>query len=895
MERMADADRIPAIEGVDDLVAAFDALAARRPPGDPPIPVLLVRGDRADGLVLGLGERLRSGGGEATVPHVVVAARRRREPSDDIAFLDQLANDICRSAPAGMGRIGLPTYWLVRDVLDTPIHRRSVAEQRRELRDRLYARHRDDRPAIDWLVRLATADNPNRLLQAVQALLQPVAVDVPRLVFGRRLARSRRLRWFVDQIARVTGRPHDDVLGAALAVTREGPERGNATLVHRLLVLALRRDVDAAFRSSPVSWQRRRRVSPLVVLVDDLDPGAAAHRFVDTLVAVAGDVPRGSLLVVAGLAAGADLPPSMGADARPLTPERAAAALAPLIDRGRALDAEALVVTTGDGDADDDERAASWLAVNQKVQPSRAHLPVLVPALTIVVAMLVVVLVPFALWSVVMGGGSGDDACPGITRSASGEWIGLGDGTADCTFFPDPRNEVEEDHQEVERQIAAENDRVVAAGPPYTTTVFVSPVTRPEGPERRGQTGLPQLRGVALAQAELNRRAADSQTDMPVRVLLANPGDRFVYGPQVARQINAEARRDPTLVGVVGIAQSRGASREAVGILADEGLPVVAGPVTGDAMTGSSAYYYQVSPQNERVARVLVAFATTAADDRLSATRAVIVKDHSDEYSQNLAGDIRRSFDAEGTIVRTFSYPIEDASEEMPEPDPANQEVRVSSHRQLAQDVCTALEGDPAAVVFFASRAQQLPGMLNSMVNEPACRGPVTVVAGTDITKLVQDPDVDLGRYPDVRLFYGAFASPILQESPVAGRFVGDYTDAYGSTDIAVEMSDPALTYDALFAMQVAANLVSEAKVTLSPGTVAAKLDGGEVSFNGATGYIHFDGDLEVNRVPEDKPVLVLEATPEPSAPLLVCGRLAESVERTTWGPDGFPCPRDQR
>jgi ABC-type branched-subunit amino acid transport system substrate-binding protein len=909
MERTAGRTGIPALEGIAELVAVFDALAARRPPGDPPLPVVLFRGDRADELVLGLRDRLRTSAGEPTVPHVVVRGRRRRDhPDDDIAFLDQVANEVARAAPAGMGRIDLPSYWTVRDILDLPTHRRSYEEQRRELRDRLHARGRQARPVVDWLDRVVTGVAANRAVEVVQTLLRPVAIDLPRLVFGRRLARGRRLRWFSEQIARVTGRGGDDVLAAALAVTRDGPERGNEALVRRLLVLALRRDVDAAFRPSLVSWQKRRRLSPLVVLLTDVRAGDPGHHLLDTLVALADELPRGTMLVVAGLAAEAELPPAVGPGGPELRLERAAEVLGPLAGRGRAVDTPVLVVTAGADSGggtggSEDERAASWLAVNQKVQPALPRLPVAVPALTIVLSLLALLLVPVAFWAVAVDGGGGD-RCAGITRPASGrEWVGVGDGTAACTFFPEPRGELERRQREVERDISAENGRVLAAadqGLPYATLVFFAPLTVPDQPERLGQTSLRQLRGVALAQAEANRQARTDQNKARVRVLLANPGDRFAHGPEVARQISAEARRDDTLVGVVGIAQSRSSSREAIGILAEQNLPVVAGPVTGDAMIESSPYYYQVSPRNERVARVLVAFATStpiagSGDDLRPARRAVIVKDHSDEYSQNLADDIRRSFEAAGhRTIRTFSYAVEDPSLPMPAPDPANQEVRVPSLDQLAHDVCTSLGRDPDVVVFFTSRAQQLAGMLNSMRSDPACTGRITVVGGTDITKFVQNPDVDLQRYPFLRLFYGAFASPVLQESNAARQFVADYTAVYGDADIAVDVSDPALTYDAFFAMQEAVNQASQGRLSLTPDTVAAKLADGEVDIDGATGYIHFDGALDIHRVPRDKPVLVLEASAAPSVPLLSCGHLASAVNRTTWGPgDRFPCPRD--
>lgn len=907
MERTAGTTGVPPIEGVADLVGVLDELAASRPAGDPPLPVLLLRGTHADELVLGLRERLRTASGEPVVPHVLLPGRRRGGGADDVAFLDQLANEVCRSAPAGVGPIDLPSYWTVRDILDLPATRRRYPEQRRELRDRLYARGRRSRPVVDWLDRLVTSAAPNRAVQVGQSLLRPVAVDLPRLVFGWRLARGRRFRWFNEQIARVTGRGDDDFLAAALSVTRDGTERGNPTLVRRLLVLALLRDVDAAFRPSLVSARRRRRTTPLVLLLSDVRDDDPGHRFLDAVGGLAGELHRGTLLVVAALATDAEPPPSLTAGGAPVAigPERAADLLEPLVRRGRALDSPALLVDAGEPATD--ERAASWLAVNQKVQPGGPRLPALVPAVVLASAAVSLLLVAFVAYRFVAGGGD-DVACPGIAPSAtSPEHVGLGDGTAACTFFPEPRGDLERRQRDVEREIAAENRRVLEAaeqGLPYATLVFFAPLTVPDEPERLGQTSLRQLRGVALAQAEVNRQARNDQSKVRARVLLANPGDRFADGPSVARRITAAAREDETLVGVVGIAQSRASSREAIGILAEENLPVVAGPVTGDAMIEASPYYYQVSPRNERVARVLVAFATNTpitGDDGQGAgvrpaRRAVIVKDHSDEYSQNLADDLRRSFTgAGGQVVRSFSYAVEDPSLPMPAPDPANQEVRVPSLDQLAHDVCTSLGREPDVAVFFTSRAQQLAGMLNSMRSDPACTGPITVVGGTDITKFVQNPDVELERYPFLRLYYGAFASPALQESNAARQFVADYTAAYGDEDIAVDVSDPALTYDAFFAMQEAVNQSSQGQLALTPDTVAAKLADGEVDIDGATGYVHFDGALDIHRVPRDKPVLVLEASAELTEPLLSCGHLASAVRHTTWGPGGrHECPADQ-
>ena len=210
---MADTGALPPTEGIADLVGVLDALVEQRPRGEPLLPMLLFAGEHADALVLGLSDRLRTASGEPVVPHVIVRARRGAAGDDDIAFFDHVANEISRAAPAGMGRIDLPEYWTVRDILDVATTRRRYKEQRKDLRDRLYARRRQAQPVVEWLDNLVTSSTSNRAVRFGQALLRPVALDLPRLVFGRRLARGRRFRWFTDQISRVTGR--SDEIGRA--------------------------------------------------------------------------------------------------------------------------------------------------------------------------------------------------------------------------------------------------------------------------------------------------------------------------------------------------------------------------------------------------------------------------------------------------------------------------------------------------------------------------------------------------------------------------------------------------------------------------------------------------------------------------------------------------------
>lgn len=888
---------IPAVEGVVDLVAELDSLVERRPPRDPALPLLLVVGDGSGRFVLGFRERLRSSQGQATVPHVLVGDPGHPAPADDLELLEHLANEACRALPPGTGSIDLPAFRTVRDVLDVQCTSRRYRDRPRELRDKLYARRREAGPVVEWLDNLVSSTSPNRVVSFGQALLRPLALDLPRRLYGRRLARGRRYRWFGEQIARVTGRGDDDFFTAALCLTRNGEERVNALLIRRVLLLALLHDLDHAFRGASLwSWRRRQRVTPFVLLFDRVATGDAAFRLLDTWGGLLDDEAGRTTLAVAALRG--DVPPSLlaASGGRRLAPADAAAALAPL-HRGSPSDQRVLVVPVPDQPVN--EPAEAWLAVNQKAQPAVARLPFLAPVASYALAVGVVAVLLASAWGVVRDRTEAS-SCPGIEQ-VDDERIGVGDGTVGCSFVADD-DELVEEVRAVEEAIAAENAEVVAGGARYATVVFFAPLTLPNAPATVGQTSLRQLRGIQLAQEETNNRLARSDEDkVPIRVLLANPGDRFAHGERVAGEIVEAAESDETIVGVVGIGQSRSSSRRAIRILAEHHLPVVAGPVTGDEMVTTSKYYYQVSPLNRRVADVLVSFARNQPivgpdDDPARPLRnAVVVLDHTDEYSRNLAEDLLASLSAAGLgNVQAFSYPVagrdedEDADEEDLVELPGWAESQ-DNLADLAGAVCGSIDID-SDVVFFAGRAPQLAGLLNNMIGPSACNGRITIVGGTDITKFVGNPEIDLGRYGRMRIYYGAFASAELRISTWAEVFFTTYLGSYEDDATGADLSDAATTFDALLTMQTAINVVFNDQVELTPDTVAGALASGQVDFDGATGHIAVRGDDE-HRVPERKPVLVLDAHRAGDPPLLACGLLAGEVDYQTWGDGAFACP----
>lgn len=884
---------IPAVGGATAFVRALDALVRRRPRRDPWLPILRLRGLGADRMVVDYGRRLVRGV-TPIVPHVVIDGSA---VPDDIQLLDLIFNRLRETMPPGTGRLRPYAYRFTRAALDIAITDFDDHEGRRTLRDTLY----DTRGPLRELVE--AGDDAAQGFQQVGAVARLVGRWAALRLFGAWLRFGRRFRWLRKQPGQLHGR---DYLAAALCLTEGRPARANAALVHRVLVLALLHDLDAATRRSLVSPSKRRRVAPFTVLIANAEPASPARRFVDTFGSLHAlqhadeGVPKRCVMLVMASVDGGDDGGDEGGSGLGL--DEAADALRGIARRHRAGAEPGLLVDVPAEPVS--QREQDDLAVIPEVSAPRPPLPRLVPAAVGTTAVLAAALVA---WLILR---DADPRCPRIEETG-GEVIGVGDGTADCSFFEDAtgqRGELVDEMVAVEDAIARENAEVLAdheRGQPYSTIVFFAPLTVPNEPERQDENALNQLRGIHMAQQRANDLADNDANRIRTRVVIANPGDRFVHGLEVAERIADEAGEDETVVGVVGISQSRDASFEAIRLLGEEGLPVVAGPVTGDNMLNSSQYYYQVGPRNARVADMLVEFSAnteivSAGDgEMVTPDGAVIVTDHSDYYSANLADDL---YDELGSgQVETISYAVEDPDSPLPDPGsdtaPA---TRVHSLYELADQVCASMGGRD--VLFFTSRSSQFVGMLDNMHNNNDCPDTYTVVAGSAVTKLVENrPDL-MSEHPGVSLYYAAFGSREVSYGGSSDEFVALYQEAYDAdtgTDggAGTDVSDAALAYDAFNALQMTGNYAQRNGFPISADTSAEALGGDEIEFDGASGYVALGNEplgsqgSGHQRVPPEKPVLVLRAGDGRSEPELACGRFSQDENRTTWGADRRPCP----
>ncbi|KPI01204.1 hypothetical protein OK074_5614 [Actinobacteria bacterium OK074] len=894
---------LPALPGIHYAVETLD-LVMSRPPKGAALPVVVfgaaVGSPLPEQVVRGLRRRLVDeaaqpalGAHPSLVPHALLEdGGAPASPAGGLALMDDLANQLEGSMPTGAGRLRLRTFHLCRDLLEAPGVRGSLADRRTKLLEYLYDRRLARRTVPRLLERFDPAQVPSSPFGSVLATLMPVVRFVPRWWYGQRLTRGSGLRWFTEQMRRITGAPDVDFLTSALRLAEGGREHDDATVVRSILVHALVQDLEAArgrrWRHVLGVLRRRRRWPFVLLLLTGPDPASALRELLETYVDVVRSRESTPLLV---LAAAAGERPACARDAG----ARSLRDLADELQEPRRTGRSQVHYVALDA-AEVDGAAESWLQVNRKVpvQPNRLTdfaRPVLAVAVVLTLSI-----------GTVQYLAERRDPCRDTWTTSLGERVGVTDGS--CGFANRPGSSTGAEAlnykrlNAVERSVREENKSVLEKfrhdGLPYRTVVFFAPVTKPSLPGRSGEVFLQQVQGVALAQRQANEEAVANENQMRIRLLIANPGDRFAAGVSVARKIAAMARHDRRIVAVVGVSQSRKESRDAIDVLTKNRLTVVASTITADEIS-RSPYFYQIAPLNKRQADAAARFALNAPivkngfGEFVGTDRAVVIQDPSDLYSQNLAEDFRQSFRAmNGKIAETFSYqPATDPADMVHDPRLGNRDKVVGNADDLARGVCEAIDTE-RAVVYYTQRAYDLPAFLDAVKSDPVCAGKnITVLSGDDGGGFVSDGETV--HYPFLQFYYAAFSAPG-HENNVGRAFLAEFVREFGST---VDPSYPALGFDSFLVAKEAIDKAYQSKdADFERSVVATKLQDGQIDFIGASGAIAFLGRRQV---PVDRPIFILEALHRkgPSKVVLKCGRFTAAEDLKFWGAARQECPVD--
>ena len=198
-----------------------------------------------------------------------------------------------------------------------------------------------------------------------------------------------------------------------------------------------------------------------------------------------------------------------------------------------------------------------------------------------------------------------------------GECVGFTD-SANHMFSPDQK-----DLSAAERLIFRQNEvaldtfRRKGGRQPLVTLIYLGALTgQPTGrTERAYVSEREELEGMAVAQKERLPDGGGSDGQALLRIVIANGGNQMRHADEVTAMLARMAADDPTVIGVVGLVESRTATAKALQRLQRAGLPTIATTLSADNFGRNSRLYLQLAPPNSEQIRLVAGY---AAQERLT-------------------------------------------------------------------------------------------------------------------------------------------------------------------------------------------------------------------------------------------------------------------------------------
>ncbi|MEO3745002.1 hypothetical protein [Plantactinospora sp. B5E13] len=495
--------------------------------------------------------------------------------------------------------------WLLHQ---TPTDESDTGEHRRDLVRRLRDR-RGRRPA-DETTDGGPAGGDDAGATVYQFVFWLVRRAIPSIVFrvaisGRVPLLGSHYRWFMRQ-QYLAPRQSVSFLGFAERLTAGWRDAEQPDQVHKLLVHAFLEDLRQAYRRRfwrPGSW---RRTAYPILLVDGVRPGDPGHTLVRLVNDVRNETGRNDplLVLVTATAAPPELP-----EAYPLVDAEEAydewADVLPETRRLRRAGAWLIVLALGDP-SDGSEPRGGTHHFSPPPPPwwSRRFLPAAISLLLLAGAVTWV----DSRWSV----DCHPAAVPGVAVSVEmvdGECVGYSD-SARHVFNRDPG---QDRLRAIQRRIFAQNTAAEQVWErsdrrrPFLTLVYLGTLTgnRTRADEESYVSEREELEGMATAQYALLQESAGADGAALLRVVVANGGHQMRHAGRAVAMLADLARDDPTVLGVVGLVDSRTSTALALRELNRIGLPAIAPTLSADGMDANSDLYLQISaPNRDQVAMI---------------------------------------------------------------------------------------------------------------------------------------------------------------------------------------------------------------------------------------------------------------------------------------------------
>ncbi|WP_054814743.1 hypothetical protein [Nocardia arizonensis] len=705
------------------------------------------------------------------------------------------------------------------------------------------------------------------------------AVSFRMAVTGRVPILSGRYRWFLRQPYLAPEMSGSFVRFASRLVMGEW-QREDPEALALLVVNAFLEDLRWTYRLR--FWQvwRRREMSYPVLLIDDITEANGGF----TLLKLINDVRNqtGSFDPLLVISAGTQVPPDAGRNDQHRPEYDAAHAVtgyrawqnALLADRRRRRDTAwylPLKITDTEPGQVLEHARQQWSAFDGYHFTGRQTRPVWWLSRWIRIGVPLVVVAMIAATVTVRYEqylhehcGRPDPYLVSVATESGTECIGISDGSYDI-FQPS-----DADTGRVVRTIADQNRRAEqlrqkSPKRPFITVIVLEGFTSSSGTATGLGGAREAVEGVAVAQKRQLETAAGSAPI--VRVLLANAGKDMRRARELMEPLRRLVARDPSIVGVVGLDQSRASVQEVIKQISSVGVAMVGSTLSADQLATGNPMFFQVSPQNKQEAVVVASFAQYLMEEKGRRNESMPVRiyysnDRDDIYSSNLRDDAYAAFQARRFHVEAVGFGdtnVHAVGERDPLPNAA----------EAGRDKCAE-----AGILFYAGRGVDFDAFAHAVTQ---CGNRESILIGADSLSAHVVDEAARRRISGVPYYFVSFATPVDKATGVSREFYDGLSELF---DIEPNDSENslhgyrALAYDAVKVIIAATEYLqgTAGPTPVTAGTVWRQIgaihttttpDGAATAgraLQGVTGTIDYGGEVSRN-VPTNKPMSILRIT----------------------------------
>jgi ABC-type branched-subunit amino acid transport system substrate-binding protein len=367
---------------------------------------------------------------------------------------------------------------------------------------------------------------------------------------------------------------------------------------------------------------------------------------------------------------------------------------------------------------------------------------------------------------------------------------------------------------DLQKRIDDENAAVLGSGAPYATVIYAGILTAASGKHELAVSGVKELAGAYLAQMRNNETGQPGEVGNPlkIRLLAANVGQDMAFSSDAVDRILDLARRDRTVVGVVGMARNTNNSQAAIRRLNDAGLPVIGTVNSSDELPALPHFYGLAATDFDEAAALRPAIQRELGKRPID--RALFVSRDAgpsqDVYSGEIASDAEKAL--RPRMVDRLSY------------------VGTNDISSKMKAACENAGSRPYTLVYFAGRAEDLSGLMNGLAEGGCTQRKLVLLAGDEVaTARFGTAPHEIPLYASITVYFTTFAylpNLIADDRDQQNAFFLLARNLLGIGAPRVTKTEPlfvdaqmALTYDAASALsQAAQNAFSTFGLTRGDG-----------------------------------------------------------------------------